>query len=92
MNGFQAVDAVALKNAGRVDDGVDIPKPLAPMVDAIVLEIAAQHLPRGKHQPEAGRVSSAGDDLVTGARGLDGDMPPDESASADDQNPHNVSA
>ena len=80
MNGFKAVGFVALKDAGRVDDRVDALKALPPVFEAIAGKIAMGCLPAREHEAKLRCVPSTGDDLMPGPGGLDGNVPPDESA------------
>jgi hypothetical protein len=88
VNGFKAVCSVALKDAGRVDDRVNTLEALPPVFRTISAEIASNRFQGREHEAKLRRVSPTGDDLVSGPDGLNDDVPSDESAGTDDQNPH----
>jgi hypothetical protein len=92
VNGFKAVCPVSLKDAGRVDDRVDTLEALPPVLNTISGEIASNGFTGREHKAKLRRVSPTGDDLVSGPDGLNDDVPSDETAGTDDQNPHGVNS
>jgi hypothetical protein len=92
VNGFKAVGPITLKDAGRVDDRVNTLEALPPILRTISGEIASNRFQGREHEAKSRSVSPAGDDLVSGLDGLNDDVPSDESAGTDDQNPHGVNS